>query len=464
MKRWRYEGWFTALSLLCSPAFAEGLDGKMDVVAQAYADTGWFMGTVLAARDGKVLLDKGYGSADLEWNISNTPDVKFRLGSVTKQFTAAAILLLEQQGKLSTNDPVGKYLPDAPAAWAKVTIYSLLTHTSGIPNFTSFPDYKVFERQPTNAAELVARFRDKPLDFEPGAKMSYSNSGYALLGYLIEKVSGESYSAFLQEKIFTPLGMSDTGYDFNAKLLTHRAHGYSPGEAGPVNTGYIDMTVPFAAGGLYSTTHDLMTWETGLFGGKILSAAALAKMTTPFKQDYGCGLSIKTERGHRVIAHGGGIEGFNTELRYYPDDKLLIVVLANLNGDAPDKIADGLADVAWGKTPNLPTVHQAVTLDPAVLDRYVGYYQMSPTVIAAIARRGDHLYSRLTGQEWIELFAENEHTFFLKVVDAEVTFAKDGTGQVAYLTVLQGGRDHAANRIDEKTALSVDKDAAAPMP
>jgi CubicO group peptidase (beta-lactamase class C family) len=286
-----------------------------------------FMGTVLVAQDGKVLLDKGYGFANLEWDIPNTPTTRFRLGSLTKQFTAASILLLEERGKLKIDDPVKKYMPDAPAAWDKITIFHVLTHTSGIPSFTGFPDYDSRETQAMTPEKLVEWFRDKPLEFEPGTKWNYSNSGYVLLGYLIEKISGQSYSDFLQQNIFTPLGMKDSGYDSNSAIIAHRAAGYAPGKSGPVNAGFVHMSIPFSAGALYSTTGDLLRWEQGLFGGKVLKAESLAKMTTPFKQDYAFGLGVSTNNGHKMIAHDGGIQGFNTFLAYFPDDKLVVAVL-----------------------------------------------------------------------------------------------------------------------------------------
>ena len=227
---------------------------RMEQVIQSFVCGRHFMGSVLVARGNEIILDKGYGFANLEWNIPNSPSTKFRLGSITKQFTAASILLLEERGKLRVDDPVKKYMPDAPPAWDKITIFNLLTHTSGIPNFTSFPDYASIEPFATTPAALVKQFRDKPLDFQPGEKMSYSNSGYVLLGYLIEKISGESYEKFVQDNIFTPLGMKDSGYDSNSAIIPHRAAGYSPGPDGPVNAGYVNMTVPLSAGGLYSTT------------------------------------------------------------------------------------------------------------------------------------------------------------------------------------------------------------------
>lgn len=259
---------------------------RMDQIARSFDTNQQFMGSVLVAQNGKVLLDKGYGYANLEWQVANSPQSKFRLGSITKQFTAACILLLEERGKLSTDDPVKKYLSNAPAAWDKITIYNLLTHTSGIPNFTSFPDYQTSEGTPTTPEKLVERFLNKPLDFQPGEKFQYSNSNYILLGYLLEKISGQSYQNFLAANIFKPLGMNDSGYDSNSEIIPHRAAGYMPGPNGSVNASYIDMTIPFSAGALYSTTEDLLRWEEALFGGKVLNAASFKKMTTPFKDDY----------------------------------------------------------------------------------------------------------------------------------------------------------------------------------
>ncbi len=297
-----------------------------------------------------MLFEKSYGSADLEWNVPNTGESKFRIGSVTKQFTAACILLLEERGKLKTDDPVSKYVPNAPAAWAKITIYHLLTHTSGIPSFTGFPEYQQFQTQPTTPEKLLAFFRDKPLEFEPGSKWNYSNSGYEVLGYVIEKVTGQTYQQFLDENIFKLLNMTDSGYDSNSRVIAHHAYGYMPGPHGITVAGYVDMTVPYSAGALYSTTHDLLKWECGLFGGRVLKPASLQKMITPFKNDYGCGLTITTVNGHKRIEHGGGIQGFNAELVYWPDEHMTVVVLANLNGSAPSDIAaDVVGHCPWRK-------------------------------------------------------------------------------------------------------------------
>jgi len=434
------------LPLLLAGACLAQESSRMDQVAESYVSSHQFMGSVLVARGSRILLDKGYGFANLEWKIPNSPTTRFRLGSLTKQFTAASILLLEERGKLNTGDLVRKYMPDAPAAWDKITLFNLLTHTSGIPNFTSFPDYAALEPFPTTPEKLVARFRDKPLEFQPGEKWAYSNSGYVLLGYLLEKISGQPYAQFVQQNIFTPLGMQDSGYDSNSAIIPHRASGYVPRANGPENAGYINMTIPQAAGGLYSTTEDLLRWEQGLFGGKLLSAASLRKMTTPFKNHYAFGLDVAETKGRKVIQHGGGIEGFNTFLAYYPEDKLTVVVLANLNGVAPEAMAAKLAAVAHGEPVRLPSERKQITLARGVLAHYVGTYAFAPGLNMLIMLEGDQLMTKLGSQPAIPIYPESQTMFFTKVVDAEIEFQKDAKGAVTSLTLHQNGRDQKAPR------------------
>jgi CubicO group peptidase (beta-lactamase class C family) len=339
---------------------------------------------------------------------------------------------------------VKKYMPDAPAAWDKVTIFHLLTHTSGIPSFTGFPDYASTEAIATTPEKLVARFRDKPLEFQPGEKWNYSNSGYVLLGYLIEKISQQSYREFVQENIFNPLGMKDSGYDSNSEIILHRAAGYEPAAKSAANAGYIDMSIPFSAGALYSTTEDLLRWEQGLMGGKLLSASSLQKMTAPFKSDYAFGLAVHTANGRKVIEHGGGIEGFNTMLAYYPDDKLTVVVLANLSGRAPDDIAGKLATLAHGEKIVLPSERKEITVASAILEKYVGTYELMPNFDLVMTLEEGHLMTQATGQSKFPLFAESETKFFLKVVDAEVEFFMNDKGEVTHLILHQGGQDGKA--------------------
>jgi CubicO group peptidase (beta-lactamase class C family) len=447
---------------LAGSCLAQNDSARMDQIVRSYLGEHKFMGTALVARGNQVILDKAYGSANLEWDVPNTTATKFRLGSITKQFTAASILLLEERGKLNVNDPVKKYMPDAPAAWDKVTIYHLLTHTSGVADFTSFPDYQKIEPFATSAAKLVALFRDKPLDFEPGTDWKYDNSGYVLLTYILEKVSGESYEKFVRKNIFAPLGMMDTGYDSNSAIIPHRASGYSQGPGGMENAGFIHMTIPQGAGALYSTTGDLLKWEQGLFGGKVVKAASLDKMTTPFKNNYGFGLMIETTKGYKRISHGGGIEGFNTELDYYPDDKLTVVVLANLNGPAAGDIAGKLGQIAHGEMVTLSSERKELTLSSNALGQYAGAYQMpngGPMML--IAMDGNQLTAKLGPQSAFPIFPQSETMFFLKVVDAQIEFAKDSSGKVSQLTLHQGGRDMAAKRVDDAAAKKAADAAAA---
>lgn len=454
----------TILFLLTAAGYAQETT-RLEQIVQSYVARDHFMGAVLIAKGDEVILSKGYGSANLEWNIANTPSTKFRLGSITKQFTAACILLLEERGKLKIDDPVHKYMADAPPAWENITIYNLLTHTSGIPNFTGFPDYATTEALPSPAEKTVARFRDKPLDFEPGSKFSYSNSGYVLLGYLIEKISGESYEKFLQENIFTPLEMKDSGYDSNARVIERRAAGYAvaPGDGGAlVNAGFVNMTIPGGAGGLYSTTEDLFRWERGLFEGKVLSAASLQKMTTPFQDDYAFGVIVRTAQGRKQIWHNGSIEGFNASMAYYPDSKIVVAVLANVNGTAPDAMLLKLAAAAHGDPVQLITERKEITVSADILARYVGVYGMAPGVNMAITLAGGQLISQMSRQGKVPLFAESETVFFPKVVDAEVEFPKDDTeGPASRLILHQGGRDMTAKRLDDAEAKKITDAAAA---
>jgi CubicO group peptidase (beta-lactamase class C family) len=419
----------------------------MDQIVSSYYDHKQFMGCVLIVRDNEALFDKCYGYANLEWNTPFAPDAKFRLGSLTKQFTAASIMLLQERGKLKTSDLISLYLPNTPATWNKITLRNLLTHTSGIPNFTDVPDYgSRVALLPTTPEKEYLSFRDKPLDFQPGEKFSYSNSNYILLGMIVEKASGMKYADFLQQNLFGPLHMDNTGMDSNARILHHRAYGYSRGADGLVNADYADMTVPFAAGALYSTTHDLVTWNDALYGGKLLKPESLTEMTTPYKSNYAYGLEVKTVDGQKNIAHGGGIEGFNTFLTYDSADKLSVVVLSNLNSAAPGEIASELADVVHGKKVVLASERKAIQVSPNVLAQYVGTYAISPTFGVTITLMGDHLMLQATNQPKFALAAESESKFFLIEPDLQIEFFKNAKGEVDHLIVYQGGQTTRAEK------------------
>jgi len=300
---------------------------------------GALTGAVLVAKQGTILVSQGYGWADADLHVRNTAHTRFRIGSVSKQFTAMAILMLQDQGKLNVHDNLCKYIDSCPAAWQPVTVQDLLIHTSGIPDFIAFDDFPSLIGQPATPLQLIERFKQLPLNFVPGTRWSYSNSGYVLLGYIIERLSGMSYANFLQKMIFTPLGMQDSGYDSNSPSLPAHATGYlSPG----VKPVFLDMSEFYSAGALYSTVEDLYKWDQIIKVGHLVSSADLQDMFTPhipcpsggcaLSTDigYGYGWFIANDDGHRLDYHWGRIDGFRSSNGFYPNDDIDVIFLSNL--------------------------------------------------------------------------------------------------------------------------------------
>jgi CubicO group peptidase (beta-lactamase class C family) len=336
-------------------AAAVGGGSQEDAYLTHLAATGAFRGSVLVARGGAVLLSKGYGPADEDAAIANTPRTRFRIGSITKQFTAMAILILQERGKLSVQDRLCRYLTTCPQAWAPITLEQLLTHTSGIPDYTNFADFPDVIGTPVSVADLIARFADKPLDFPPGAHWGYSNSGYILLGAIVERVSGEPYAAFLQDSIFGPLGLKDSGYDINNPTLPEHATGYLSAHVKPV---YLDMSEFYAAGALYSTVADLYTWDRALAAHRLISRQstdAMFAVHIPCPANgcalasdlgYGYGWFVAKDAGRTLIYHLGHIDGFLTFNGFYPDDDVDVVVLSNMDSSAVLSISTHLGALA----------------------------------------------------------------------------------------------------------------------
>lgn len=419
---------------------------RMDQIVRTSTEANEFSGSVLVARDGQVLLDRGYGFANREWLIPNDGDTKFRLGSITKQFTAVAIMILNERGLVDLDAPVKTWLPDAPAAWDKVTVRRLLAHTAGVPNFTSFNDFQAQKTLPVTVDGLIKRFRDRPLDFQPGEGRKYSNSGYVLLTAVIEKASGQSYADFLADNVFHPLGMSDSGYDRNAAIVPRRASGYAPAAGGVVNADYWDMSIPQGAGGLYSTTHDLLKWEQGLFGGRLLRPASLTLLTTPVRDRYAFGVFVVETGGDTTIAHSGGLDGFNTYMAYDPVRRVTVVVLGNLNGPAPDSLGASLLALARDGTVPQQAGQRAAASAPKTLQDYAGVYDLTPTSSVTVSVANGQLMSQATGQKAIVLTPKSSDVFLLREVDTQITFTRDASGAVAGLILYQAGRDRVARK------------------
>ncbi|HTS47686.1 MAG TPA: serine hydrolase [Bryobacteraceae bacterium] len=339
--------------LVCS-AFAADNSSQIDALLSRYAGYGLFNGAALVADHGRIIFEKGYGLANMEWNTPNTPDTKFRLGSITKQFTATLVMQLVEQGKISLSAPIAAYLADYPKPAAdRITIHELLNHTSGIPGYTELPEFGAKSREASKPADFVAFFSQRPLLFEPGSKFSYSNSAYFLLGVILEKVTGQPYERLLRERILDRAGMHDTGYDSTAPLLPKRAWGYDSTLNGYRNASYIDMSLPFSAGSLYSTAEDLFRWDRALYTDQILTRASKDKMFTPGLSDYGYGWFIR-KGAVTTVEHDGGINGFNTLISRDLEPQRLIVLLNNTGGAPLDAMAAGIRAILNGRDPELP--------------------------------------------------------------------------------------------------------------
>ncbi|MBE0659645.1 MAG: serine hydrolase [Bryobacteraceae bacterium] len=419
---------------------------RLDDQAQGYARLGQFNGSVVVAVDGRTLLAKGYGMANREWEIANAADTKFRLGSITKQFTGMAVLMLEQQGKLKVSDPVCSYVEACPQTWKPITIHHLLTHTSGIPNFTGFPDYQKTMMLASPPAETLKRFRDKPLEFDPGTKHKYSNSGYVLLGHIIEKAAGQSYAAYIKQQIFTPLGMNDTGYDSPAEVLPKRAAGYTRAGSKLENAAYLDMSIPHAAGSMYSTALDLMLWDVALRQGKLLTPENYQRYFKPGIGDYAYGWNVQKRNGVEVISHGGGINGFSTTILRVPERKLVVVALSNLEQSQVGRLGQDLLALALGREVETPKAAAEVKVPVETLKQYVGEYVLSPAFILTVTLEGDTLITQATGQGKIAIYAKDEATFAPREFAAEIVFQRDASGKVTGLVLNQGGRKMPATR------------------
>jgi CubicO group peptidase (beta-lactamase class C family) len=352
-----------ALAAAASAVAQKDVEKKIDSLLKQYHDYGQLNGSVLVADKGKVVYEKGFGMANMEWGIPNGPDTKFRIGSITKQFTAALILQLVEEGKIKLDGKITDYLPDyRKDTGAKVTIHHLLNHTSGIPSYTSNPEFFPKHSRNTLAVpEFVKMFASGDLEFEPGSKWSYNNSGYVLLGAIIEKVTGKNYEAVLTERILKPLGMMNTGYDHHATVLAKRASGYGKTPTGFINAPYLDMSLPYAAGSIYSTVGDLYKWEQALHEGSILSAESRKLMFTPGLSNYGYGVGIaerpfgKSDQKIKFIDHSGGIHGFNSLMTRAVDRRQTVIILDNVGfGNHHRKITNSILAILNGEEPDLP--------------------------------------------------------------------------------------------------------------
>ena len=539
------------LVLLAGGLQAADLASQIDAMIKPHFPAGRPGLAIIVTQNGQVLFRKAYGSANLELGVPLRPDMLFRIGSMTKQFTAAAVMKLVEAGKISLSDPITKFLPDYPVQGHVITVEHLLTHTSGIQNYTAIPGWMTSKvLADLKLDELINGFKNEPMRFAPGTRYEYSNSNYILLGAIIEKASGEAYESFLEKNIFDPLGMTSTLYGHNQPLIPNRAGGYDADGDTVLNASYLSMTQPHAAGALLSTVDDLAKWDAALYTEKVLKQESLKRMWTPYTlkdgtpSNYGFGWAMRTLRGSPTVQHNGGINGFVSDGVRLPQEKVYVAVLCNTTSPALDpgllsrKVAalvigkpfperkaiplapeiltryagvykindssqrtvivengklytqrsggprmeafpyseteffyaeslsnfrfvlgpDGKVSEMWmyqdgSDTPekaarigDAPTLRE-IKLDPATYDRYAGDYELAPGFVLTVSRKGDKLMIKATGQGEVEVFPESETSFFVKEIDARITFVLGPDGKAASLVLHQGGRDMPGKKI-----------------
>jgi len=428
------------------------LEAKVDAYVRPYLEIKGFSGAILIASKGRVLLRKGYGMANYELDAPNTPQTKFHLASISKSFTAAAIMILEERGLLSVSDPLSKYIPDYPEG-DKITIHHLLIHTSGIPNVNSFPDYNAKSKFPQTLASIIEMFKNQPLTMKPGERSSYSNSNYNVLAFIIEKVSGKSYGDFLKENIFDPLGMKDTGHDGKASaIVKNRASGYAPvGARDLENASWIDWTIKTGNGSLYSTVEDLYKWDRTLYTENILKKSALDKMFTPHIEDAGYGWYISRRLNRKVIRFSGRSPGFQGEIQRYVDDDVCVIILSNNYSGAASFMITDLAAMVFGEPYETSSINAGLKIDPKVIDGYLGRYEggadfFIPRASITLEKRDDNLALRWSTGAVGWLAPMTESKFYERIFGASVTFVKDDKGKVSHLILSISGSDYRANK------------------
>jgi CubicO group peptidase (beta-lactamase class C family) len=423
----------------------KNITDQFNKFTDAHISTHAYSGTVLVAQKGKVIYQKAMGMADMEWNIPNAINTRFQIGSITKQFTAACILQLAEQGKLSLDDKLSLHFPRFPKA-DSVTIHMLLNHTSGIKSYTSISEFWKMAAFPVEKDSMVAMVSRYPYDFSPGTSWNYNNSGYYLLGYIIEKVSGKKYSEYLQQNVLQKAGLNNTLVNRWDTVLQNRARGYDKTPMGWQNTNYISMEGPYAAGAMISTVGDLSQWNNALFSHKIVSTASLQKMTTPYMNRYGYGLAIDSFQNHLRIGHGGGIPGFLSYLVHFPDDDITVVALSN-NGGNPEAMANGLFGILAGIPVASPYKHQEVKIDTSKLDMFTGRYAVAPSDTIQIIRKEGKLFRKNANSE-VELKPESGTRFFYNDdSDRQIEFTIDRSGKVSSALFFNEGFKYAMKRL-----------------
>jgi CubicO group peptidase (beta-lactamase class C family) len=419
---------------------AQDITARIDTLVSSYKKLHKFNGAVLVANKGTVLLNKGYGYRNASNAVKNSEHTIFQLGSITKQFTAAIILKLQEEKKLNVQDKLSKYFPDFPKG-DSITIEQLVLHTSGIYNYTNNQTFMEKEvANPTNREKMIALFKDKPFDFSPRTGWSYSNSGYSLLGYIIEIATKKTYEQNVRDYIFTPLQMTHSGFDFTHLTSPEKATGYFVlTDKDIAEAPIVDSSVAYSAGSIYSTTGDLYKWHKALTNYTILTKQQQEKAYTPVKRNYGYGWGIDSIEQKRKVSHSGGIHGFSTNIARVPEDDLCIVLLSNASDGTLQDITRGILNIVYNKPYDIPKERQEIAIAVEKLNDYTGEYEISPDLHLIVTVKEGKLLAAPTGQPADFIYPEKEDFFFLKSAEIQLQFIRDAKKEITSFILYQNG-------------------------
>ncbi len=414
------------------------VSGKLDELITAYANVNLFNGSALVEKDGKILLNKGYGYSNVSKKIKNTTDSKYQIYSITKSITATLILKLVEEARLSLTDKLSKFYPSFPMG-DSITIENLLTHTSGIYNYNN--DFSM----PVNSEKSMLQFlRTQPLDFSPGTDWNYSNTGYFLLGFIIQKVTGLPYETAVRKFIFGPLKMTSSGFNYKALVDNKKTTGYTIlyNDTSNVATLY-DNNELFAAGGIYSTTEDLHKFHVAMQTNKIINENLTSRAYTPFRNNYGYGWFIDSISGKRVISHSGGASGFRTNLIRIPEDDLCIILLCNSENSDVTAIKKKLLNLIFNQPYKLPV---KINIPRDKLSKMQGVFSVAPSLSIYISEKHGRLTARPSMQSETLLLPEKENLFYVDAIDGYIEFPEN-KGSYDTLRLIQNGESYTGIRI-----------------
>lgn len=430
------------LSLLANSAFAQSKDDKQlfsefDKILSERFKPNEPGAAVLVARKGQIIYKKAFGMANLEYNIPMKVDNIFRIGSITKQFTALAILQLIEQEKLNLQDDITKFIPDYPTHGHIITIEHLLTHTSGIQSYTDMNGFEDRMKLDLKPNELIDIFKNQPMQFAPGTKWNYNNSGYFLLGYIIEKISGKTYPQYLEDNFFKPLGMTNSFYGSDLKIVKNRAGAYSQDSTGFINSPAMSMSLPYAAGSIQSTVEDLFKWHQAIHSYKLVKKESLDKAFTNYRlnngteTDYGYGWFLSNIQESPTIEHGGGINGFLTQSIYLPKEDVFVAIFSNCDCNSPDEVASKIAALTIGK----PYEYNEIPVENTLLQEYTGVYENANGEQRFITLTENQLFSQRGEGNKFKVKAYQKDKYFFESMMTTIEFSRNANGEIVELTV-----------------------------